>query len=248
MPQIDEVPHKYQQIAAQIRDRILNGELRPGDPVASERDLAAEWKVARPTASKALNALRLQGYVESRLGSGTFVRERVPAPRARERYERVDQYRLALDEDESVQLPSVAVVVAPAHVAAALGISPGDVVIERTRVVHQELVGPVRLSTSWFPAGLSEVAPRLSEPTRIRGGTVRYLESVTGRRAGVARDTVCARLASSEERRYLGLARPSAVLVYRLTVHDIDDAVLQYDEACYPSGRWMFRQQYPFRG
>lgn len=246
MPQVDEIPHKYQQIAAQIRDRILNGELRPGDVIASERDLAAEWKVARPTASKALNVLRLQGYVESQQGSGTFVRERVPTPRVRERYERVDQYRLAADEDESVQLPHVATVVAPAHVATALGIAQGDIVIERTRVVQQELVGPVGLSTSWFPAGLSEVAPRLLEQARIRGGTVRYLESMTGRRVGVVRDTVCARLASGEERRYLGLARPSAVLVYRLTVHDVDDAVLQYDEACYPPGQWMFRQEYPF--
>lgn len=246
MPQIDEVPHKYQQIAAQIRDRILNGELRPGDAIASERDLATEWKVARPTASKALNVLRLQGYVQSQQGSGTFVRDRVPAPRARERYERVDQYRLAADEDESVQLPHVDTVIAPAHVATALGIAQGDTVIERTRVVRQELVGPIGLSTAWFPTALAEVAPRLLETTRIRGGTARYLESVTGRRTGTARDTVCARLASGEERRYLGLARPSAVLVYRLTVHDVDDAVLQYDEACYPPGSWMFRQEYPF--
>jgi GntR family transcriptional regulator len=246
VPEIDQVPPKYQQIAAHIRDRILNGDLRPGDPVLSERDLAVQWRVARPTVSKALNLLRSQGYVGSQQGSGTFVSDRLPAPRARERYERANQYGLLADEDESVELPAVAVVVAPAHVAAALGIAQGDSVIERTRLVHQALVGPVEVSTSWFPAAVAEVAPRLLERERIRGGTVRYLESATGRTALTVRDTLSARLASSDERRCLGLTRPAAVLVYRLTVHDTADAVLQYDEACYPQGRWAFRQEYQF--
>lgn len=50
MPQIEEAQPKYLQIAHYIRDQILRGDLRPGDEVPSERQLAADWKVSRPTA------------------------------------------------------------------------------------------------------------------------------------------------------------------------------------------------------
>lgn len=71
MPEIEEVLPKYLQIAGYLRDQIVRGDLAPGADVPSVRELAAEWNVARPTASKALDALRQQGLVESRRGSGT---------------------------------------------------------------------------------------------------------------------------------------------------------------------------------
>ena len=53
MPEIQEVLPKYLQIAAYIRDQIARGDLKPGDEVPSERELAEMWKVARPTAARA---------------------------------------------------------------------------------------------------------------------------------------------------------------------------------------------------
>ena len=66
MPQIEEAQPKYLQIAHYIRDQILRGDLRPGDEVPSERQLAADWKVSRPTAARSLEALSHQGLVEKR--------------------------------------------------------------------------------------------------------------------------------------------------------------------------------------
>jgi GntR family transcriptional regulator len=48
VPEIQEVRPKYLQIAGYIRDQIVRGDLRPGDEVQSERELAAAWRVARP--------------------------------------------------------------------------------------------------------------------------------------------------------------------------------------------------------
>jgi GntR family transcriptional regulator len=62
------------QIARFIRDQVICGELKPGDEVPSEREIAEVWEVSRPTATRALAALRAEGLVESRRGSGTFVR------------------------------------------------------------------------------------------------------------------------------------------------------------------------------
>ncbi|TLF96648.1 GntR family transcriptional regulator [Nocardia cyriacigeorgica] len=81
MSETDASLPKYLRIAEDIRGRIERGELGVGDEVESERELAARWSVARPTAAKALNMLRQSGIVESRRGAGTFVARRGPVVR-----------------------------------------------------------------------------------------------------------------------------------------------------------------------
>src|SRR5207248_7865266 len=63
----------YQRIQTAIRGRISNGELKPGDSVASERELARLHGVSLMTARHALAGLEREGMVERRRGSGTFV-------------------------------------------------------------------------------------------------------------------------------------------------------------------------------
>ena len=63
----------YQRIQSSIRKRIEAGHLRPGDGVASERDLARIHQVSLMTARHALAFLEREGVVERRRGVGTFV-------------------------------------------------------------------------------------------------------------------------------------------------------------------------------
>jgi GntR family transcriptional repressor for pyruvate dehydrogenase complex len=55
--------HAYLQVAAQIREAILEGRLEDGAPLPSERDLAAQFGVARTTVREALRALQAEGLV-----------------------------------------------------------------------------------------------------------------------------------------------------------------------------------------
>lgn len=64
----------YIQIADQIRDQIVDGIVHPGQQLPSERDLAIELGVSRPTVREALIALEVAGLVEVRIGVGAFVR------------------------------------------------------------------------------------------------------------------------------------------------------------------------------
>src|SRR6266436_2168527 len=63
----------YQRIQSGIRKRIESGQLRSGDAVASERDLAKLHQVSLMTARHALASLEREGIVERRRGVGTFV-------------------------------------------------------------------------------------------------------------------------------------------------------------------------------
>lgn len=69
----------YQQAAATIAAAIQRGDYRPGQRIPSERELAEEHKVSRPTIREALIALEVTGLVWSRHGSGIFVVDNPPA-------------------------------------------------------------------------------------------------------------------------------------------------------------------------
>ncbi|MEM9044758.1 MAG: FCD domain-containing protein [Pseudomonadota bacterium] len=60
-------------IIRQIEELILQGVLRPGDRLPSERDLAEKMDVSRPTLREALAELEEKGLVVARPGGGTFV-------------------------------------------------------------------------------------------------------------------------------------------------------------------------------
>jgi AcrR family transcriptional regulator len=68
----------YLRIVADIRQRIEDGLLRPGDRVPSARAITRDWGVAVATATKAHAALREAGLTLARPGVGTVVAG--PAP------------------------------------------------------------------------------------------------------------------------------------------------------------------------
>jgi DNA-binding FadR family transcriptional regulator len=63
----------YREIAAQLSGLIAKGEFTVGERLPSERELAAQLGVSRPSLREALIALELEGMVEVRVGSGICV-------------------------------------------------------------------------------------------------------------------------------------------------------------------------------
>jgi GntR family transcriptional regulator, hexuronate regulon transcriptional repressor len=69
----------YQQIARAISAAIADGRYASGERLPSERELADEFSVSRPTIRDAMIALEFQGLVEARPGSGVYVAAATPA-------------------------------------------------------------------------------------------------------------------------------------------------------------------------
>ncbi|MFI0724011.1 GntR family transcriptional regulator [Streptomyces sp. NPDC021224] len=244
MPQIQEAQPKYLQIAHYIRDQILRGDLRPGDEVPSERQLASDWDVSRPTAARSLEALRTQGLVEKRQGSGTYVRNLEVNRRARELYGRARQTGRIYTPGEYAVITSADWQEAPDYVADALQLRPAEGVVRRRRVTNDDS-GPITLSTSWFTSDVARRAPKLLDAERITEGTLLYVERETGRQGSYAEDRMCARIATESEVADLELPQGSPVLVAHHVVYDLQDHPLEFAEATYPPDRWAFEQGYP---
>jgi GntR family transcriptional repressor for pyruvate dehydrogenase complex len=66
------------RVVEHVRRLIERGELRPGDRLPGERDLAQELGVSRPSVRSGLEALEAMGVVVSRRGAGTFIADGPP--------------------------------------------------------------------------------------------------------------------------------------------------------------------------
>ena len=63
----------FEQVAAEIRRAILDGEARPGERLPPAKDLAAELGVNTNTVLRSLRLLRDEGLLEFRRGRGVTV-------------------------------------------------------------------------------------------------------------------------------------------------------------------------------
>ena len=63
----------YEQITAQIKSAIMNGELQPGDPLPSMRALAKTLHISVITTQRAYEDLQRDGFIDTMTGRGSLV-------------------------------------------------------------------------------------------------------------------------------------------------------------------------------
>lgn len=86
----------YEQITSQIKQSIMNGELKSGDPLPSMRALAKDLHISVITTQKAYEDLQRDGFIESAAGKGTFVSAQ------NKEFMREEQMRLAEEKLQEV--------------------------------------------------------------------------------------------------------------------------------------------------
>jgi len=82
LPQVSLDPNSaepmYRQLYDGVRKAVLNRTLAPGTRLPATRELARDLGVARNTVMLAFDQLIAEGYVEGRVGAGTYVTEALP--------------------------------------------------------------------------------------------------------------------------------------------------------------------------
>lgn len=145
----------------------MRGDLSPGTQLPSTAQLVAQYGAANATIQHALKVLKDEGFLDSHVGKGVYVRDRkpfvvdaatyiAPAP-GRFRYE----------------LLAVAAAVPPTDVADGLRLAPGATAVVRNRILFHD-DQPVELSASYYPADIA-VGSSLGKPAKIRGGAPQVL-------------------------------------------------------------------------
>lgn len=68
----------YAQITRQIKQQILSGQLRTGEPLPSIRLLAKELRISVITTKRAYEELEADGFIVTQAGRGSFVAAQNP--------------------------------------------------------------------------------------------------------------------------------------------------------------------------
>ena len=220
----------YKKIQNSIRKRIDAAELRPGDAVASERELARIHKVSLMTARHALAGLEREGIVERRRGAGTFV----SSPKIH--FNKLMSYTEHMSSRGL--LPQSRVLVAKIvqeeqEVAARLSLPAATplVKIERLRLTEED---PFALETCYLPA--AEFSALASAPLG-RSSLFSTLEHDFGVELAYADEEVDATAADANVALMLGVHKSAPVLSIRQVIYSTKGKATMYVVGYYRSER-----------
>lgn len=233
MPTRSEEP-AYKQIQNAIRRRIDAGQLKPGNPVPSERELARLHKVSLMTARHALSEMARDGIVERRHGAGTFV-----AP-PRVQFNKLLGYSeqmASLGLTAHSRVVTCGVVTREQEIAARLGLAPTSRLgkLERVRLAGNE---PVALETCYWAA---DEFPKLVDAPLDHVSLFGVLEREFGVELAYSDEEIDATDADQRLADLLEIPRGSSLLRIRQLIFSTKGRATVYAVGFYRSGRHTLR-------
>ena len=224
------------RISAELRDRILSGDLAPGSPLPSEAQLTAEFGTSRGTIRAALATLRSAGLIRGGQGKPPVVRDKTLS-QPFENLLSFTSWAERAGRTPGQRTVELARRPASARIAQHLCIEEGEPVVEllRVRLLDGE---PVMLErSSW----VLEVGRMLFENGfDPDGGSIyRYLlESDVD--LATARHTMDAVAADALDAAQLDIPEGTPLLRERRLARASDDTPLEYADDRYIPGRVTF--------
>ncbi len=248
------------QIADAIRMRIESGELAPGDPVPTLRELADTWNCSVGSARAAIALLRQQGLITSGRGRPPVVRkppQRITRESAQHQREK-DLARAPLEDrkatgtaERELSLPIESldfrprfdVIPADEQLAAALQVSPNAKVLCRHYEWRDRDTGALlKSSVSYIPRKLISSNRDLLDPGKEPwpGGTYHQLSTV-GIEIDVVEELVTADPATTVEKHDWRLQDGVPMLRLRRTLIDTEGRVVEVSDTSFPADRTSMR-------
>jgi len=220
----------YKRIQSNIRKHIASANLKPGDAVASERELAKTHKVSLMTARHALAGLESEGIVERLRGVGTFV----AVPKIH--FNKLMSYTEQMSSrglDPRSRVLAAKVIEGEPEVAARLGLSAASrmLKIQRIRLAGKE---PFALETCYLHA--SDFPDLISAPLG-RNSLFAVIEQDYGMKLAYADEEVDATTADASIAETLGVPMGASVLRIRQTIYSAQGKATIYVIGFYRSDR-----------
>jgi GntR family transcriptional regulator len=223
----------YQRIQSSIRKRIDAGQLRPGDPVSSERDLAKLHQVSLMTARHALAYLEHEGVVERRRGIGTFVA--TPKIHFNKLMSYTEQMA-ARSLNAGSKVLGLKIIDNEPEVAARLSLAPNDPIIKLERLRHAA-EEPFALETCYLS---SNEFPELLNAPLGRESLFAILERNYDVKLGYADEEIDATAADPHTAELLAVPRREPLLRIRQVIFSTKGKALMYVLGIYRSDRHNF--------
>ncbi len=225
----------YYQLRRMIQEKIENEELKPGDRLPSEREIAEEYGISRMTVRQGITELVRTGLLYRKQGKGTFVAE----PKIEQGM--VNLTSFTEDMMQRGLVPGARVVDARCVEATRkiagllkLGVDRRVIRIERLRLANGE---PMALETSHIPY---QVGPSLVDEELSSQSLYELLERRFGVRLASARQSVEPVLANEYEARLLGVEEGSPLLLIERITCTASGEPVEYAKSVYRGDKYKF--------
>jgi GntR family transcriptional regulator len=230
-----------EQTRRRLLDQITRGQLRPGERLGAERDLAQGLGVSRSTVRQALAALETTGVVRRvpGRGGGTFVRQQ-KVERDLSRVVGVPALLAAQGMTAGSRIVSTGLAAADEETAAALNLATGTYVVDLVRIRLADgtpiSLEHVRLPAQMFP-GLLDLP--------LGGSLYELLQEQFGTTPGEAVEHIEVVSAVDDEASILGVEPGAALLSITRTTTDADGAVFEYSSDLFRADRTVISVRTP---
>lgn len=223
----------YYQIQQQLFERIRFGDLKAGDPLPSEQEIATRLGVSRMTARLAIKSLCELGIVYSERGKGTFVSGLKMEKNFRQVLSFTEEMQLSGRHPRSRVLSFEAVPAAD-DIAEALNLCSTDEVfrLQRLRIADSF---PMGIECSHIPARL---CPDLMQTFDARNSLYQLLSDRYRIQMAIADEVVEASLAGTEEAKLLRIRKGSPVFVFTRTSYVQQGQPVEYVKSVYRADRY----------
>jgi len=233
---LDQRLPRYQRLRDDLAVRINRRELRPGDLIPSEAELAARHSVAIGTVRKAIDQLVADGVLERQQGRGTFVR------RARFNSSLFRFFRFQSESGER-RIPRSRIirrkiVAASTAVASALRLSPGEPVIglSRLRLIDGE---PLLAEEIWLQKSRFEAVLAL-QPEDFGDLLYPLYEERCGQIVVSADENLSVETATAMQARLLRLEAGAPLIVIERLAFDLERHPIEWRRSRGPATRFRY--------
>ena len=251
----------YRRVVDDLTSRIRSGVLEPGARVPSRNAIITRYGVGETAAKHALGVLVAEGLIETRPGSGCYVRRRPAAAYLEHDRPHFPGSPFGLSEPTAARGAPAAsqahavtrrltwehqteVAAPPPRIAARLGLVQGASATRTTYLLRAD-GEPVQLATSYEPAALTEGTPvALPEQGPHAGrGVIERMRSI-GIAVDEVTEDVSVRPASRAEAVALAGQAGAVVLVIERT-HYVGGRAVETTEVVVPADRFRLRYRFP---
>jgi len=229
------IPYYY-QLEQSLREKVENGQWKPGDNLPSEAELCSTFKVSRTVVRQALNKLCQGGIVYKEKGRGSFVAK----PKLQEKFvQRTYGFYQEMKEkglEVESKILEHELIEPPIRIKTSLKLTEGQKIVKtsRLRSVNKELI---MFTTTYVR---SDLCPGLEKEDLTNRSLYQLLWDKYGLKISYGQRTLEAVAASKYEADMLKVPRRSP-LIYLESVSYLEDSTpIEYFEAWHRGDKCKF--------
>ena len=222
----------YQQLAEEIRQKITEGKLKPGEKMMTEAEFSQAFNVSRITVRKAIDQLVEEECVVRKQGLGTFVAEKKLHRIMKNQVVSFTEMSELSGRVPSSELVSVSWIKADTSICKYLNTELHARVLKIVRIRKNDAL-PVMIEESYFPESMAFL---LEED--LTGSTYQiFREHGLIPSHGTKTFAICQ--ATAEEAAWLEVSKNQALLLQKDVVTDQNGNILHYSKVIINSQRYQ---------